>query len=108
MSGPDADIKVGNALPLENIPVGTVIHNIELKPGKGGQLVRAAGTEAQLLGKEDKYAIVRLTSGEMRRILKTCRATIGSVGNEDHELIRSARPAAAAGSASARRFAASS
>ena len=87
MSGPDADIKVGNALPLENIPVGTVIHNIELKPGKGGQLVRAAGTEAQLLGKEDKYAIVRLTSGEMRRILKTCRATIGSVGNEDHELI---------------------
>ncbi|CAG5081183.1 50S ribosomal protein L2, rplB [Thermobacillus xylanilyticus] len=87
MSGPNADIKVGNALPLENIPVGTVIHNIELKPGKGGQLVRAAGTEAQLLGKEDKYAIVRLTSGEMRRILKTCRATIGSVGNEDHELI---------------------
>ena len=87
MSGPDADIKVGNALPLENIPVGTVIHNIELKPGKGGQLVRAAGTEAQLLGKEDKYVIVRLASGEMRRILKTCRATIGSVGNEDHELI---------------------
>jgi large subunit ribosomal protein L2 len=87
MSGPDADIKVGNALPLENIPVGTVIHNIELKPGKGGQLVRAAGTEAQLLGKEDKYAIVRLSSGEMRRILKTCRATVGSVGNEDHELI---------------------
>ena len=87
MSGPDADIKVGNALPLENIPVGTVIHNIELKPGKGGQLVRAAGTEAQLLGKEDKYVIVRLSSGEMRRILKTCRATIGSVGNEDHELI---------------------
>ena len=87
MSGPDADIKVGNALPLENIPVGTVIHNIELRPGKGGQLVRAAGTEAQLLGKEDKYAIVRLSSGEMRRILKTCRATIGSVGNEDHELI---------------------
>jgi len=87
MSGPDADIKVGNALPLENIPVGTVIHNIELKPGKGGQLVRAAGTEAQLLGKEDKYAIVRLASGEMRRILLQCRATIGSVGNEDHELI---------------------
>ena len=77
MSGPNADIKVGNALPLENIPVGTVIHNIELKPGKGGQLVRAAGTEAQLLGKEGKYAMVRLTSGEMRRILKTCRATIG-------------------------------
>ncbi|HZG86997.1 50S ribosomal protein L2 [Paenibacillus sp.] len=87
VSGPDADIKVGNTLPMENIPVGTVIHNIELKPGKGGQLVRAAGTEAQLLGKEDTYVIVRLSSGEMRRILKVCRATIGSVGNEDHELI---------------------
>ena len=86
-SGPDADIKVGNALPLENIPVGTVIHNIELKPGKGGQLVRAAGTEAQLLGKEDMYVTVRLSSGEMRKILKTCRATIGTVGNGDHELI---------------------
>jgi len=88
MSGPDADIKVGNALPLENIPVGTVIHNIELKPGKGGQLVRAAGTSAQLLGKEGNYAIIRLASGEIRRILKTCRATIGSVGNQDHELIK--------------------
>ena len=87
MSGPEADIKVGNALPLENIPVGTIIHNIELKPGKGGQLVRAAGTEAQLLGKEGKYVTVRLASGEVRKILKTCRATIGSVGNEDHELI---------------------
>ncbi|HEY8529616.1 MAG TPA: 50S ribosomal protein L2 [Paenibacillaceae bacterium] len=87
MSGPDADIKVGNALPLENIPVGTIIHNIELKPGKGGQLVRAAGTQAQLLGKEDKYAIIRLASGEIRRVLKECRATVGAVGNEDHELI---------------------
>jgi len=87
MSGPTADIRVGNALPMENIPVGTVIHNIELKPGKGGQLVRAAGTEAQLLGKEDKYVVVRLTSGEMRRILKVCRATIGTVGNEDWELV---------------------
>jgi large subunit ribosomal protein L2 len=86
-SGPNADIKPGNALPLENIPVGTMIHNIELKPGKGGQLVRAAGTEAQLLGKEGDYAVVRLASGEMRKILKTCRATIGTVGNEDHELI---------------------
>jgi len=86
-SGPDADIKVGNALPLENIPVGTIIHNIELKPGKGGQLVRAAGTEAQLLGKEGDYVSIRLSSGEMRRILKVCRATVGSVGNEDHELI---------------------
>jgi large subunit ribosomal protein L2 len=88
MSGPDADIKVGNALPLENIPVGTVIHNIELKPGKGGQLVRAAGTSAQLLGKEGAYVTVRLASGEIRRILKTCRATIGTVGNQDHELIK--------------------
>jgi len=87
VSGPDADIKVGNALPLENIPVGTVIHNIELKPGKGGQLVRAAGTEAQLLGKEETYVTIRLASGEIRRILKQCRATIGSVGNQDHELI---------------------
>jgi large subunit ribosomal protein L2 len=86
-SGPSADIKTGNSLPLENIPVGSVIHNIELKPGKGGQLVRAAGTEAQLLGKEEDYVIIRLTSGEMRRILKVCRATIGSVGNEDHELL---------------------
>lgn len=86
-SGKDADIKVGNALPLENIPVGTVIHNIELKPGKGGQLVRSAGTSAQLLGKEGKYAIVRLTSGETRMILVACRATIGTVGNEQHELI---------------------
>mgnify|MGYP001358196429 CR=1 FL=1 len=87
-SGPQADIKVGNALPMENIPVGTLIHNIELKPGKGGQLVRAAGTEAQLLGKEGRYVVVRLSSGEMRRILGTCRATIGSVGNQDHELIK--------------------
>ncbi|MDQ0340189.1 large subunit ribosomal protein L2 [Caldalkalibacillus uzonensis] len=87
-SGPEADIKVGNALPLENIPVGTVIHNIELKPGKGGQLVRAAGTEAQLLGKDGNYAIVRLNSGEVRMIRKECRATIGQVGNVDHELVR--------------------
>jgi large subunit ribosomal protein L2 len=86
-SGADSDIKVGNALPLENIPVGTVIHNIELKPGKGGQLVRAAGTEAQLLGKEDEYVTIRLSSGEVRHVLKVCRATIGSVGNKDHELI---------------------
>jgi large subunit ribosomal protein L2 len=87
-SGPNADIKVGNALPLENIPVGTMIHNIELRPGKGGQLVRAAGTEAQLLGKEGDYVVVRLASGEMRKILKTCRATVGTVGNKDHELIK--------------------
>lgn len=87
MSGPEADIKVGNALPLENIPVGSVIHNIELKPGKGGQLVRAAGASAQLLGKEEQYVTIRLVSGEIRRILKQCRATIGTVGNQDHELI---------------------
>lgn len=86
-SGPEADIKVGNALPLKNIPVGTVIHNIELKPGKGGQLVRSAGAEAQLLGKEDNYALVRLKSGETRYILATCRATIGQVGNLEHELV---------------------
>jgi large subunit ribosomal protein L2 len=86
-NGPEADIKVGNALPLQNIPVGTVIHNIELKPGKGGQLVRSAGTSAQVLGKEGKYVLVRLKSGEVRMILATCRATIGQVGNEQHELI---------------------
>lgn len=86
-SGPEADIKVGNALPLANIPVGTVIHNIELQPGKGGQLVRSAGTEAQLLGKEGEYVLVRLNSGETRYILSTCRATIGQVGNLEHELV---------------------
>ncbi|MBU8880240.1 50S ribosomal protein L2 [Bacillus sp. FJAT-29790] len=88
MSGPEADIKVGNALPLVNIPVGTVVHNIELKPEKGGQLVRSAGTSAQVLGKEGKYVLVRLNSGEVRMILATCRATIGQVGNEQHELIK--------------------
>ncbi|WEG12670.1 50S ribosomal protein L2 [Pullulanibacillus sp. KACC 23026] len=87
VSGPDADIKVGNALPLKNIPVGTVIHNIELKPGFGGQLVRSAGAEAQILGKEDKYVLVRLNSGEVRMILETCRATVGQVGNLEHELV---------------------
>ncbi|MGP4082500.1 50S ribosomal protein L2 [Pseudalkalibacillus sp. R45] len=87
MSGPDADIKTGNALALKDIPVGTTIHNIEMKPGRGGQLVRSAGAEAQLLGKEERYALVRLRSGETRRILLTCRATIGQVGNLEHELI---------------------
>ena len=87
VSGPEVDIKVGNALPLSNIPMGTTIHNIEMKPGKGGQLVRSAGTSAQVLGKEGKYVIVRLQSGEVRMILGTCRATIGEVGNEQHELI---------------------
>ncbi|ANC75452.1 MAG: 50S ribosomal protein L2 [Bacillota bacterium] len=87
MSGTEADIKVGNSLPLANIPVGSTIHNIELKPGKGGQLARSAGAEAQLLGKEEKYALVRLGSGEVRMILLTCRATIGQVGNLEHELV---------------------
>ncbi len=87
VSGVDADIKVGNALPLANIPEGTFIHNIELKPGCGGQLVRSAGTSAQILGKEDKYIIVRLASGEVRKILATCKATVGEVGNEDHSLV---------------------
>lgn len=87
MSGVEADIKAGNALPLSNIPMGSTIHNIELKPGGGGQLVRSAGTSAQVLGKEGKYVTVRLQSGEVRMILATCRATIGAVGNEQHELI---------------------
>jgi large subunit ribosomal protein L2 len=87
MSGVGADIRVGNALPLRHIPVGTVVHNIELKPGRGGQLVRAAGTSAQLLGKEGKYAIIRLTSSETRMVHLDCRATVGQVGNLDHELI---------------------
>ncbi|MTI48334.1 50S ribosomal protein L2 [Sporosalibacterium faouarense] len=86
-SGPQADIKIGNALPLKNIPVGTMIHNIELKPGKGGQLVRSAGNSAQLTAKEGKYALVRLPSGEERLISIECRATIGQVGNLDHENI---------------------
>lgn len=86
-SGPDVDIKRGNALPLANIPVGTVIHNIELKAGKGGQMVRAAGAEAQVLGKEKGYAIIRLASGEMRMVRLECRATIGQVGNVEHENI---------------------
>ncbi|MFF0830864.1 50S ribosomal protein L2 [Brevibacillus sp. NPDC003359] len=87
VSGADADIKIGNALPMEKIPVGTTIHNIELKPGKGGQLVRAAGTSAQLLGRDGEFVIVRLSSGETRRIHNVCRATIGQVGNQDHELL---------------------
>ncbi len=86
-SGEKADIKVGNALPLKNMPVGSVIHNIEMRPGKGGQLVRSAGTEAQLLAKEGDYVLVRLNSGETRYILATCRATIGQVGNIEHELV---------------------
>jgi large subunit ribosomal protein L2 len=87
ISGPEADIIVGNCLPLKNIPEGTFIHNIELKPGAGGQLIRSAGTSAQVLGKEDKYITIRLASGEVRKVLATCRATIGQVGNEDHGLV---------------------
>ncbi|MQW23565.1 MULTISPECIES: 50S ribosomal protein L2 [unclassified Lactococcus] len=87
VSGPEADIKIGNALPLANIPVGTLIHNIEMKPGKGGQLVRAAGSSAQILGSEGKYTLVRLQSGEIRMLLSTCRATVGVVGNEQQNLI---------------------
>ena len=87
-SGVNADIKIGNALPIMNIPVGTIIHNIELRPGKGGQLARSAGSSAQILGREDKYVLIRLSSGETRKILGTCRATIGSVGNEDYGLVK--------------------
>ncbi|SHJ95179.1 LSU ribosomal protein L2P [Geosporobacter subterraneus DSM 17957] len=87
VSGEGADIKVGNALQLKHIPVGTVIHNIELKPGKGGQLARSAGNSAQLMAKEDKYAQVRLPSGEVRLVSINCKATIGQVGNLDHENI---------------------
>jgi len=86
-SGPESDIQVGNALPLANIPVGTVIHNIEMKPGKGAQLVRSAGNGAQLMAKEGKYALIRLPSGELRNVLQVCRATIGEVGNGDHSNI---------------------
>lgn len=85
ISGPDADIQPGNALPLANIPLGTQIHNIELKLGKGGQIVRSAGTYAQLMAKEDPYALVKLPSGEVRMVLLRCKATIGQVGNVEHE-----------------------
>ncbi|MBE5756786.1 MAG: 50S ribosomal protein L2 [Clostridiales bacterium] len=88
MSGENADIKVGNALPLNNIPVGTIIHNIEMQPGKGGQIARAAGMTAQLMAREGKYATIKMPSGEMRYILATCKATIGQVGNLEHEIVR--------------------
>ncbi|GMA64072.1 50S ribosomal protein L2 [Alicyclobacillus fastidiosus] len=86
-SGTDVDIRVGNTLPLANIPVGTVVHNIELKPGKGGQIARAAGASAQLMAREGVYATLRLSSGEVRRVRIECRATVGQVGNLDHENI---------------------
>ena len=85
MSGPDADIKPGNALPMQNIPQGTMIHNIELYPGKGAQLVRSAGNVAQLMAKEGKYALIRLPSGELRNVPIGCMATVGQVSNIDHE-----------------------
>ena len=91
MSGAEAAPEVGNALPLKNIPVGTVIHNIELRPGQGAKMVRSAGTFAQLTSKEDVYAILRMPSGETRKILLECKATIGSVGNSDHALERSGK-----------------
>ena len=88
MNGPEAEIRVGNCLPLSEIPVGTLVHNIELYPGKGGQLVRSAGNSAQLMAKEGKYATLRLPSGEMRMVPLVCRASIGTVGNTDHNLIK--------------------
>ncbi len=87
ISSAEADIRVGNAMELRNMPEGTVVHNIELKPGKGGQMARSAGASAQILGIEDKYVTLRLTSGEVRRVLANCRATVGTVGNEDHNLV---------------------
>ncbi|OGO15820.1 MAG: 50S ribosomal protein L2 [Chloroflexi bacterium RBG_13_68_17] len=88
LAGPEVDIRPGNAMPLANIPLGTMIHNIEIQEGRGGQLVRSAGTSAQLLGKEGVYAAVRLPSGEVRRVRQTCYATVGEVGNEDHSNIK--------------------
>ena len=88
VAGENADIKVGNALPIANIPVGTVVHNIELRPGKGAELARSAGASAQILGREGKYVMLRLSSGEQRMVLGTCYATVGVVGNEDYELVK--------------------
>ena len=88
MSGANADIRVGNCLPLENIPVGTLVHNVELNPGQGGKMARSAGQEAQLMAREGKYAHLRLPSGEMRLVSAKCRATIGTIGNSDHENIK--------------------
>ncbi len=90
-SGPNADIRPGNSLPLENIPTGTIIHNVELKPGRGGQMARSAGAGVQLVAKDEPHAVLRLPSGEIRRVLLTCRATVGQVGNTDHENIRSGK-----------------
>ena len=100
-SGPGADIKAGNALPLEAIPTGTVVHNVELKPGQGGKMARSAGSGVQLVAKDQGYGVLRLPSGEMRRVLLTCRATVGQVGNSSTRTSRAARPDGAAGWASA-------
>ena len=88
ISSENADIKIGNALPIANIPVGTTVHNVELKPGKGGELARSAGSSVQILGREGNYVLVRLTSGEVRKVLGTCLATVGEVGNEDYGLVK--------------------
>ena len=88
VSGENADIKIGNALPIANIPVGTVIHNVELRPLKGGELARSAGSSAQILGREDNYVMIRLSSGEQRKVLGKCYATVGEVGNADNELVK--------------------
>ena len=105
MNGPEAEVRVGNCLPLSRIPVGTQIHNIELYPGKGGQLVRSAGNSAQLMAKEGKYATLRLPSGEMRMVPIECRASIGVVGNGDHNLINIGKADANATWASVRQYA---
>ena len=88
ISSENADIKIGNALPIANIPVGTTVHTVELKPGKGGELARSAGSSVQILGREGNYVLVRLTSGEVRKVLGTCLATVGEVGNEDYGLVK--------------------
>ena len=88
LSGPTADIKVGNALALKDIPVGTMVHNIEMQPGKGGQIARAAGMSAQIMARDEKYVTIKMPSGEMRYVLATCKATVGQVGNLEHEIIR--------------------
>ena len=88
MSGPSADIKAGNALALKDIPVGTMVHNIEMQPGKGGQIARAAGMSAQIMARDEKYVTIKMPSGEMRYVLATCKATVGQVGNLEHEIIR--------------------
>lgn len=88
ISGERVDVKTGNAAPIMNLPVGTIVHNVELRPGKGGQIARSAGNSAQILAREDKYVLLRLQSGEVRKVLGTCRATIGTVGNESWELVK--------------------